>query len=146
MICLDTNVAVAILNGRPPPVRERFRAALQSGERIALPSVVLFELSYGAAKSERRTANAERIAVFLGAGLSVLPFEAEDAEIAGALRADLERAGTPIGPFDLLIAAQARRHRATLVTANRREFARIPDLEIVDWSEPATGPQRRQKS
>ncbi|HVL71260.1 MAG TPA: type II toxin-antitoxin system VapC family toxin, partial [Beijerinckiaceae bacterium] len=119
-----------------PPVRERFRAALESGERIALPSVVLFELSYGAAKSERRTANTERIAVFLGAGLSVLPFEAEDAEMAGALRADLERAGTPIGPFDLLIAAQARRHRATLVTANRREFARIPDLEIVDWSEP----------
>jgi tRNA(fMet)-specific endonuclease VapC len=140
VICLDTNAAVAILNGRPPAVRDRFRAALESGERIAMSSVVLFELCYGVAKSARRTANAERIAVLLTAGLSVIPFEAEDAEVAGALRADLERTGTPIGPFDLLIAAQARRQRATLVTANRREFARVPDLEIVDWSEPPGPP------
>jgi len=62
------------------------------------------------------------------------PFELADAEHAGAIRAQLERAGTPIGHYDLLIAAQARRHGATLVTANQREFARVPGLDVMDWA------------
>jgi tRNA(fMet)-specific endonuclease VapC len=63
-----------------------------------------------------------------------LPFEIEDAEEAGDIRAALERAGTPIGPYDILIAAQARRRGAILVTANEHEFARVPGLMVEDWS------------
>ena len=64
----------------------------------------------------------------------VLPFDAEDAAHAGDIRAHLERKGTPIGPYDYLIAAQARRRGATLVTANRREFERVPGLMVADWA------------
>ena len=64
----------------------------------------------------------------------VFDFEPDDAEEAGDIRAALERAGTPIGPYDVLIAAQARRRGAMLVTANRREFARVPRLKTEDWA------------
>jgi hypothetical protein len=73
---------------------------------------VLFELRYGAAKSGRPERNAQRIADFLAGPIEILPFEAADAEEAGDIRAALERAGTPIGPYDILVAAQARRHDA----------------------------------
>lgn len=69
------------------------------------------------------------------------PFEPEDAEEAGEIRAELERAGTPIGPHDVLIAAQARRRSALLVTANTTEFIRVPRLRIADWSNRSEGPQ-----
>lgn len=67
-------------------------------------------------------------------GFVIWPFESEDAEEAGDIRAVLERAGTPIGPYDVLIAAQARRRAALLVTANEREFARVPGLRTENWA------------
>lgn len=63
-----------------------------------------------------------------------VPFEADEAAIAGDVRAKLESAGTAIGHYDLLIAAHALCHGATLVTANTREFARVPGLTVVDWT------------
>jgi tRNA(fMet)-specific endonuclease VapC len=102
---LDTNAVIALLKNRPPRVRHRFRSSVTRGASIALSSVVLFELWYGVARSERRRENSERLRVFLSADISRLPFEEEDAAVAGDLRATLERAGTPIGPYDLLIAA-----------------------------------------
>lgn len=134
MICLDTNAAIAVLNGRPPAVRKRLEAALAAGEEVAISAVVLFELRFGVARSARPKENAARIATFLSGPVTVVPFSAEDAEDAGDLRFMLERAGTPIGPFDLLIAAQARRLGAAIVTANTREFARVPGLKRLDWS------------
>jgi len=64
----------------------------------------------------------------------VLPFEVEDASHAADIRAELEKAGTPIGPYDSLIAAQARRRGAALVTLNSREFERVPGLLVVNWT------------
>jgi predicted nucleic acid-binding protein len=81
-----------------------------------------------------RKENTDRLVVFLQAPVAVLPFEPEDAEEAGELRAELRRAGTPIGPYDLLVAAQARRRGAVLVTANAEEFARVPGLKTQDWT------------
>jgi tRNA(fMet)-specific endonuclease VapC len=101
-----------------------------------LPAITLFELQYGVAKSERRAENEDRLAIFLGAPIAVLPFDADDAREAGEIRAALSKAGTPIGPYDLLIAAQARRRGAVLVTANVREFARVPRLKTEDWALP----------
>ena len=71
---------------------------------------------------------------FLSGPIEVLPFETTDADEAGDIRAALERAGTPIGPYDVLVAAQARRRDALLVTANEREFARVPRLKFEDWA------------
>jgi tRNA(fMet)-specific endonuclease VapC len=100
-------------------------------------SVVIYELWYGVARSERRRENAERLRVFLSGRIDVAAFDAEDAETAGDLRATLEAAGTPIGPYDMLIAAQALRSGATLVTANVKEFARVRGLAWQDWSAAA---------
>ena len=80
--------------------------------------------------------SAQRIADFLAGPIEVLPFDSEDAEESGDIRAELERVGTPIGPYDVLVAAQARRRNALLVTANRREFARVARLKIEDWAMP----------
>lgn len=133
MICLDTNVVIAVLKRNPPHLVQHFAHELSQGT-LAVSSIVLFELQYGIANSVRQVENAERLAIFLQAPIEILSFEAEDAEEAGGLRAWLKRAGTPIGPYDLLIAAQARRRRAKLVTANTGEFNRVPGLIVEDWS------------
>lgn len=131
---LDTNAAIALLKGQPAGVRSHFRRAVSRGGNLSLSSVSLFELWYGVARSQRQRENTERLRVFLSGAISVVPLEEEDSAIAGALRATLESAGTPIGPYDLLIAAQALRTGATLVTANVKEFARVPGLKWRDWS------------
>jgi tRNA(fMet)-specific endonuclease VapC len=133
MICLDTNVMIGVLKGRPPHLVERLEREMLNGT-FALSVVTLFELRYGVAKSEQRKENAERLSVLLQLPVTVLPFEAEDAEEAGEIRAALERAGTAIGPYDVLIAAQARRRRALLVTADTGEFSRVPGLNMQDWA------------
>ena len=136
MHCLDTNVVIAVLKKQPPRLIERFRFELVRGV-IAVPAIVMFELQYGAAKSDRRAENEDRLAIFLGAPITVLPFDAEDAREAGNIRAALFKLGTPIGPYDIFIAAQARRRDAILVTSNEREFAWVSGLKMEDWALPA---------
>ena len=137
MVLLDTNAVIAILNNRPPAVRDRLRVALSTETAIGISSVVVYELWYGVARSQRRSENAERLRVFLSGDIDVFAFDDEDAEKAGDLRAQLEAAGTPIGPYDLMIAAQAVRLGATLVTANVSEFARVSGLDWEDWTAEA---------
>ena len=134
MICLDTNIAIYVINRRVSSVRLRLAEQLRLGTEIGFPVIALFELRYGHARSDRRADSDRLLAEFLAPGIAVLPFEAEDAEHAGDIRADLESKGTPIGPYDCLIAAQARRRGATLVTANQREFERVPGLIVVNWA------------
>jgi tRNA(fMet)-specific endonuclease VapC len=135
VIHLDTNVAIALFNDRQPQVRARFDAARAAGAPLGLSIIVYHELMYGAAASERRKANEDKIALFIAAGrLALLGFEAADAGEAADIRAHLKRLATPIGPYDLLIAAQARRAGSTLVTANTREFERVPGLVVTDWA------------
>jgi tRNA(fMet)-specific endonuclease VapC len=131
---LDTNAVIALLKDQPAFVRSRLRRAMSKGASIAVSSVVLYELWYGVARSGHRSENTERLRVFFSGEISVVPFDEEDAMAAGDLRAELEAAGTPIGPYDLLIAAQALRIGATLVTANVSEFARVPGLAWQDWT------------
>jgi tRNA(fMet)-specific endonuclease VapC len=131
---LDTNAVIALLRNKPARVRERFRRAVSEDASIIVSSVVLFELWYGVARSGRREENTERLRAFLSGDLDLLPFADQDAPIAGDLRASLEASGTVIGPYDLLIATQALRTGATLVTANTSEFARVPGLVWEDWS------------
>jgi tRNA(fMet)-specific endonuclease VapC len=134
MICLDTNVVIAAINGRKPGLRRRLEVAIVGGAHIGIPTIVLFEMRYGIAKSARPQENAAILAAFLALDVRPWSFEPEDAEEAGDIRAELERAGTPIGPYDVLIAAQARRRHALLVTANMGEFTRVPGLRIEDWA------------
>jgi tRNA(fMet)-specific endonuclease VapC len=134
MICLDTNIVVAAINRRIPQVRERLLRTLVDGTIVGIPAIVLYEMWYGIKKSARPQENAANLSAFLALDVTAWPFEVEDAEEAGDVRAALERAGIPIGPYDVLIAAQARRRGALLATANAREFGRVPGLKIEDWS------------
>jgi tRNA(fMet)-specific endonuclease VapC len=134
MICLDTNIAIYVINRRVPTVRLRLAEQLRLGTEIGFSAVALFELRYGHARSDRRAESDRLLAEFLAPGIVILPFDAEDAAHAGDIRAHLETKGTPIGPYDCLIAAQARRRGATLVTANVGEFERVPGLIVVNWT------------
>ncbi len=134
MFLLDTNVAIAALNESNAGIAARLDAELERGASMVLSTVVLFELRFGVANSVSRARNESRLATFLTIPFVVAPFEDEDAEHAGDIRAHLKRSGPPIGPYDILIAAQARRRGSALVTANRREFDRVPGLIVEDWA------------
>ncbi len=135
MIHLDTNVAIALLNDRQPQVRARFDAA-RATTALGMSIIVYHELMYGAANSARKQQNQEKVSVFVAAGnFILLALAEEDAREAADIRAHLKRRGEPIGPYDVLIAAQARRTGSTLVTANTDEFQRVPGLVVADWSE-----------
>lgn len=131
---LDTNACIALINGTPKDVRRRFQRAIAKEAAILVSSVVAFELWYGAAKSRRKEANTERLEAFLAGPLEWTVFDEEDAREAGVVRAQLEIAGTPIGAYDVLIAGQARRRGATLVTSNVGEFDRVTGLKWEDWA------------
>jgi len=134
VILLDTNAAIAIITGRPPAVRHRNAVALASGESVAISAVVAFELWFGALHSSQRERNSASLRRFLSSLHDILPFDAEDAATAAEIRSHLAASGKPIGPYDLLIAAQALRRGALLITANPAEFARVPHLRCQDWS------------
>lgn len=134
MFCLDTNVIVSAINGRVPTIEQRIRQELTLGTTLLIPAVVLLELRYGIAKSVRRDASTRVLEAFLAEGFELLPFDDEDAAEAGDIRAALESSGTPIGAYDIVIAAQARRRGVVLVTGNRREFERVPGLMVTDWA------------
>jgi tRNA(fMet)-specific endonuclease VapC len=131
---LHTNTIVALLRNNPAGVRERYRAAQAAGDYLALSSVVLFELWYGVAKSSQVQENTERLRVLLSGDVDLVDFDDEDARAAGQVRAILEKAGTPIGAYDLLIAGQALRRELTVVTANTSEFSRVSGLNWQDWT------------
>jgi tRNA(fMet)-specific endonuclease VapC len=131
---LDTNAVGALLRNKPAGVRERYREAEKSGDYLAVSSIVLFELWYGVEKSGRVRENTERLRILLSGDLDLLDFDDQDAQTAGQVRAALEKTGTPIGAYGLLIAGQALRRGLTVVTANTSEFSRVAKLSWEDWT------------
>jgi tRNA(fMet)-specific endonuclease VapC len=134
---LDTNACSALINGKPPSVRSRFRTAVAAGGKMCVSSIVTFELWHGVTKSAQPEANRQRLEAFFAGPIALLAFDDEDAQSAGAIRAALEVLGKPIGAYDLLLAGQALQRKFTLVTANVKEFARVKGLAWQDWSKPS---------
>jgi len=132
---LDTNVVISLLNKRSASVRTRLEEAWLAGDTVALPTVVLFELFYGAFKSSRPAANLAAILELLKDEFEQEVFDLEAARAAGDIRAKLERIGSRIGEYDTLIAGQALARGMTLVTANVREFSRVEGLKLEDWTQ-----------
>ena len=128
---LDTNVCIHLIRRKPPDVLRRFED-YEVGE-VGVSSVTAAELFYGSEKSAAVEQNREALGAFL-LPLEVLAFGEEAAAAYGRIRAALEKAGTPIGPLDTLIAAHAVGLGVTLVTNNTREFSRVPGLELEDWT------------
>ena len=134
MYLLDTNAVIALLKNDPAAVRKRLRRALSRQVPLGVSSVVLFELWYGVARSAHARENTERLRAFMSGSIEVVRFDEDDAAVAGELRARLDEQGTPMGPYDLLIAAQALRSHSILVTANTNELARVRGLAWQNWS------------
>ena len=131
---LDTNVCVALINGKSQRVEANVLREIKGGSELIVSSVTVFELWYGVEKSQRKTENAQRLVSFLAQYVSVISFDDEDARFGGRIRVELESTGRTISHYDLLIAGQALRHKMTLVTANVREFNRVNSLAWEDWS------------
>ncbi len=126
---LDTNLCIRVLRDRPPSARARFNAEVGTQ---CISTVTLGELLHGAAKSAR-PAELRREVERLAGRLAVLPFDEDAAAHYGDIRADLERRGTVIGPYDLMIAGHARSRGLVLVTGNLGEFRRVDGLRSEDW-------------
>jgi tRNA(fMet)-specific endonuclease VapC len=124
---LDTNAVIALVK-REPRFMKRVRE--RSPSEFGIPSIAAHELYFGAYKSSRVEENLARLEYLR---IPVVEFDREDAQEAGQLRALLAAAGTPIGPYDVLIAGQAKARNLILVTRNVREFARVAELRIEDW-------------
>jgi tRNA(fMet)-specific endonuclease VapC len=128
---LDTNTAIALMK-RNPKVIEHIRRVGRARLRLCAP--VEAELWFGVSKSIKQAENRENLLNLLS-WLPSLPFAGTATQHFGEIRAFLARQGTPIGPYDLQVAAIARAHALTVVTHNTSEFARVPGLIVEDWQE-----------
>ena len=128
MILLDTNIVVAFLNG-DTSILKRIKGEIDG---IALSSLVVAELDYGAKVSHRAKENLEKLYRFVDV-IQVVPFDIECAKIFGSIKSKLRNIGKPTGEVDVLIAATAMAHKATLVTANRKHFENIEGLKVEVW-------------
>ena len=129
MFALDTNSVSYFLKGRG---RVADRLLALPPRSVGLPAIVLYELEYGASRSEAPRGLRRRLDVLLGS-LRILPFGEAEARTAARIRLTLEQTGKPIGPMDLLIAATTLEQGAVLVTHNVKEYRRIRGLRVEDW-------------
>ena len=126
---LDTNILIYTIKNRPRKVREAFK---KYADYLAMSSVTMGELIYGAEKSAQITRNLADVEA-LAARMEVLPFDSQAAVHFGQVRAELARAGKLIGPYDLMIAGHARSQGLILVTNSLREFKRVRGLRVENW-------------
>ena len=126
---LDTNIIIYTMKNRPRQVKKQFK---QYQDQLSISTVTLGELISGAELSQQQERNLADIEAMVSR-LEVLPFENKAAYHFGQIRAALYNIGKPIGPYDMMIAGQARSSGLILVTNNTREFERVPGLHIENW-------------
>ena len=137
---LDTNAAIALLNGKSAKLAERLFA--QPVGAVALPTIVAHELYWGAFRSRRVRHNLDNLRITFAcwrarshfSTSTPLNFDADDARVAGEIRAMLAARGEPIGPYDVLIAGQTKARRLVPVTNKLKEFSRVDGLAVEDWT------------
>ena len=122
---------IALLTGRSPRLIDKVTSSPVGS--LALPAIVVHELYFGAYRSARIEHNLETLRLLI-ADIPVLDFDTQDAIVSGEIRAGLANSGRPIGPYDVLIAGQAKARRLTLVTNNVGEFERVEGLQVEDWT------------
>ena len=127
---LDTNALSSLMNDRPHAFRDRLYAA--GPDRVCTSVIVAAELRFGAAK--KRSARLIQLTEMILGEIEALPFDEPASRAYADIRAALQRAGTPIGGNDLLIAAHAVSLGLVVVTANTEEFDRVPGLSVENWS------------
>ena len=127
---LDANAVIALLNDANSLTAQRARR--RKPRDVGISAIVAHELYCGAFKSQRAARN---VALVDALQFEVVEFDREDARQAGEVRALLAARGLPIGPYDVLIAGQAKARELILVTHNTAEFGRVPGLHIEDWEQ-----------
>ena len=130
---LDTNICIAIIRKKSTLAAQRLTQ--QAVANVGISTVTIAELQLGVYKSSDPAKNRQALELFL-VPFPFLDFDYDAAEVYGSIRAYLEAQGTPIGSFDTLLAAQALAHNLIMVTNNIREFSRVPQLRIEDWTQP----------
>jgi tRNA(fMet)-specific endonuclease VapC len=129
MYVLDTNILIYFFKGLGK-VGQNILA--ESPKDIGIPAIVFYELEVGIKKSQAPQKRMRQLKDFISV-VNVLPFGKAEAKVSAEIRAQLEKRGTPIGPYDILIAGTALANQATLVTHNSDEFKRIKNLDVIDW-------------
>jgi tRNA(fMet)-specific endonuclease VapC len=127
---LDTNICIYIINKKPPSAVYRIRS--KHPDEVSISTITIAELEYGVHRSKHIDQNRIALLEFL-VPFMILDFDQSAAAVYGSVWASLERKGTPIGPMDLLLAAQALSQQLILVTNNVREFRRVAGLQIENW-------------
>jgi tRNA(fMet)-specific endonuclease VapC len=130
---LDTNVLIDLIFPKRPTIIERYGHELAAGTPMFLSSISVLEFRYGAERSHRRDFQLEALSLFL-ASVTILDFTDRDAHAAARIKTDLAAGGTPIGPYDLLIATQAKVRDLTVATGNGWEFSHVTGLAVEDWN------------
>ncbi|HDQ04005.1 MAG TPA: type II toxin-antitoxin system VapC family toxin [Deltaproteobacteria bacterium] len=130
MYLLDTNICIYIINKNPVQVVSHITSL--KPHQIKLSSISVAELEYGVSKSKNREINRQAIISFASA-FDIIDFDDNDAEVYGLIRAELEKKGQLIGPYDMQIAAQAISRDLILVTNNISEFSRITNIKLENW-------------
>jgi len=128
---IDTNICIYIMNKRPAGIIEKFKQ-FELGD-VGISTTTVSELQYGVAKSIHRKENQQRLEQFM-APLEILAYDEMAAEVYGDIRFHLEKYGQPIGPLDVLIAAHALSKNLILVTNNDKEFKRVKNLQVENWT------------
>ena len=129
MFMLDTNTLIYFFKGMGEVETNLFA---HSPKDIFIPSIVVYELQVGIAKSNNPQKREQQLATLLEQ-INIITFGEREAKASALIRADLEKKGTPIGPMDILIAGSAKAHNLTLVTHNTKEFMRVEGLALEDW-------------
>ena len=129
MYILDTNTLIYFFKGIGNVASILLS---KSPKDISIPSIALYELEVGIAKSTKPNKRRKQLKLLISK-IDISSFGAKEAEVAAMIRANLESKGTPIGPYDTLIAGTALSINATLITHNTKEFKRVNGLNIEDW-------------
>jgi tRNA(fMet)-specific endonuclease VapC len=129
MFMLDTNTLIYFFKGMGNVEENLF---LHSPKDIFIPSIVIYELQVGIAKSNNPKKREKQLSMLLEQ-INSVEFGEREAKVSALIRADLEKKGTPIGAMDILIAGCAKAHNLTLVTHNTKEFIRVENLSLADW-------------
>lgn len=127
---LDTNICIYLIKTKPPAVLQHFKTLAPT--QVFISSITVFELLFGVENSQSPQRNREALDMFLKP-MNIVDFTADDAKHAARIRAELKKQGTPIGAYDLQIAAIALNHNFTLVTNNTAEFVRVTGLVLENW-------------
>lgn len=130
---LDTCVVSDFIKGEPGT---QARLKQTPPANIAISSITMMELHYGMMLNPQRAQKIAPVITNLIQPIAILPFNTPEAEKAAEIRAILKTQGQPIGAYDVLIAATALQHQLIMVTANQREFDRVPDLQTENWRQP----------